>query len=109
LALASPEDLCEFLEAETSKAAEGPKTDVLCVEPGPEGWQYAPPPVAVSVEALAEAAAICNDGCSVWRHFSCDDLIEDTGYGPIPSCSVAVNCKVRWVQPAVCRYEVLDE
>ena len=83
--------------------------DVMCVDRGPGGWQHVPPPVAASVEALDEAAAICNDGCSVWMHSPCEDLIEDTGYGPIPACSVAVDCRVRWVGVGVCQYRIFEE
>jgi hypothetical protein len=107
--LGDPDFLCELLEDETLKSTEGPVVDVLCVRHGPGGWQDVPPPVAASVEALEEAAAICNDGCSVWMHRACEDLIEDTGYGPIPSCSIAVDCRVRWVKVGVCQYRIFEE
>jgi hypothetical protein len=96
--LGTSEELCSFLADESAKDPGDPTIDVLCVDRPFHGRP--PPPVAATLLALRDAAAVCDDGCSWWFHQSCEDLVWDPGYGPRPSCSVAVDCKMNWAHDA---------
>jgi hypothetical protein len=107
LVLSTAEDLCAFLDAESAKDPGEPTIDVLCVDRPRSGGPLLP--VEATLPALQDAAALCDDGCSWWFHYSCDDLEWDTGLGPRPSCSIVVDCKENWQFDVCLQIEHLDQ
>jgi hypothetical protein len=98
--IAYSDELCRFLADESAGDPLEPTVVVTCVEFGYlwRGIDPIPVPASVSasIRALEEAAAVCNDGCSLWMHRSCEVVEWDTGEHPEPSCDIAVDCLMRW-------------